>query len=308
MCSSDLDHTISVTFKTLPDYTLTATAGDHGTISPSGSLTVHQGDDQTLTMAPETGYQVADVLVDGASQGAVTSITFNNIGSDHTVSVSFEPKTYIISAGADTGGSITPAGSVAVLFEGSQTFTITPDLTYEVVEVLVDGVSQGAITSYTFANVNQNHTILARFAIIPVLYTITASSGSDGIISPTGAVSVLGGDDKTFNMTPAAGYQVDDVLVDGTSVGAVDAHTFGAVNLDHTISVSFISALPSTSCVDISDSPLSSQIQAAPASVMFILDDSGSMDWEMMTNESDGIFNVGSSRSEERRVGKECRL
>ena len=111
----------------------------------------------------------------------------------------------------------------------------------------------------------------------------------------TGAVSVLGGDDKTFNMTPAAGYQVDDVLVDGTSVGAVDAHTFGAVNLDHTISVSFISALPSTSCVDISDSPLSSQIQAAPASVMFILYDSGSMDWEMMTNESDGIFNVGSS-------------
>jgi len=288
------DHSISVTFKPLPDYTLTATAGDHGTISPSGSLTVHQGDDQTFTMVPDIGYQVADVLVDGVSQGAVTSITFNNIGSDHAVSVSFEPRTYIISAGADTGGSITPAGSVAVLFEGSQTFTITPDLTYEVSEVLVDGISQGAITTYTFANVNQDHTILARFAIIPVLYTITASSGSDGIISPTGAVSVLGGDDKTFNMTPTAGYQVDDVLVDGTSVGAVDAHTFVAVNADHTIQVSFKSVLPSTSCVDIADTPLSSQIQAAPANVMFILDDSGSMDWEIMTNESDGIFNVGS--------------
>ncbi|MBU4133586.1 MAG: PQQ-binding-like beta-propeller repeat protein [Proteobacteria bacterium] len=289
------DHSISVTFRPLPTYILTATAGDHGSISPSGSQTVYQGDDHTFTMVPATGYQVANVLVDGAPQGAVTSYTFNNIGSDHAISVVFEKRPYIISAGADSGGSISPAGSVAVLFEESQTFTITPDLTYEVADVLVDGVSQGAITTYTFANVNQDHTILARFAIIPVLYTITASSGGDGIISPTGAVSVLGGTDQLFTMTPASGYQVADVLVDGTSVGAVDSHTFSAVNADHTIRVTFSSVLPPTSCVDIADTPLSSQIQAAPANVMFILDDSGSMDWEMMTNESDGIFNVGSS-------------
>ncbi|WP_024334943.1 PilC/PilY family type IV pilus protein [Desulfotignum balticum] len=288
------DHTISVTFKALPAYSITATAGDHGSISPSGSLTVYQGEDQTFTMIPDTGYQVADVLVDGVSQGAVTSITLNNIGSDHVVSVGFEKKTYTISASADTGGSISPAGSVAVLFEGSQTFSFTPDVNYEVVDVLVDGISQGAITSHTFSDVSQDHTIIARFDVIPVFYTITASSGSDGIISPSGAVSVLGGDDKAFNMTPAAGYQVDDVLVDGTSVGAVDAYTFAAVNGHHTIHVTFKSALPSTSCVDIADTPLSCQIQAAPANVMFILDDSGSMDWEIMTNESDGLFNIGS--------------
>jgi len=288
------DHTITVTFKALPSYTLTAAAGDHGSISPSGSLTVYQGENQSFTMVPDNGYQVADVLVDGVSQGGVTSITLNNIGSDHDISVVFEKKTYTISAGAETGGSISPSGSVDVLFGGSQTFSITADMNYEVVDVLVDGISQGAITSYTFSNVSQDHTILARFDVIPVFFTITASSGSDGIISPSGAVTVLGGDDKAFNMTPAPGYQVNDVLVDGTSVGAVDAYTFAAVDDHHTIHVTFKSALPSTSCVDIADTPLSSQIQAAPANVMFILDDSGSMDWEMMTNESDGLFNVGS--------------
>ena len=288
------DHTISASFAPLPSYTITATAGDHGGISPSGSSTVFQGENQTFTMAPDSGYQIADVTVDGVSQGAVASYNFTGIGSDHTISVSFERQTYTISAGAGTGGTISPADNVAVLFNDSQTFTITPDLTYEVADVLVDGVSQGAITTYTFSNVNQNHTITALFSIVPTIYSITASAGADGVITPDGTVSVVGGSDQTFTMAPASGYRVDDVLVDGSSVGAVDSYTFSSVNADHTIRVSFVSVLPSTSCVDILDSPLSSQLQPAPANVMFILDDSGSMDWEMMTGESNGIFNVDS--------------
>ena len=67
-------------------------------------------------------------------------------------------------------------------------------------DVLVDGVSVGAVTSYTFTNVTANHTIAASFAIDT--YTITASAGANGTISPTGAVSVNYGANQTFTITP----------------------------------------------------------------------------------------------------------
>ncbi|MCP4579683.1 MAG: hypothetical protein GY846_25715 [Deltaproteobacteria bacterium] len=43
-------------------------------------------------------------------------------------------------------------------------------------------------------------------------------------------------------------------------------------------------------CLDLSDTPMDTQLQAAPAGIMFVIDDSGSMDWEFMTTESSGIF------------------
>ena len=65
----------------------------------------------------------------------------------------------------------------------SQTFTITPDTNYHVADVLVDGASVGAVTSYTFTNVTANHTIAASFAIDT--HTITATAGANGTISPS---------------------------------------------------------------------------------------------------------------------------
>ena len=52
-------------------------------------------------------------------------------------------------------------------------------------------------------------------------YTITASAGTGGSIDPSGKVSVTSGSDKKFTITPADGYVIADVLVDGKSVGAV---------------------------------------------------------------------------------------
>ena len=59
-------------------------------------------------------------------------------------------------------------------YGADQTFTITPDASYHVADVLVDGVSVGAVTSYTFTNVTADHTIEASFAINT--YTITATA------------------------------------------------------------------------------------------------------------------------------------
>src|SRR5206468_2760112 len=120
----------------------------------------------------------------------------------------------------------------------SQTYTITPDPCYHVADVLVDGSSVGAVSSFAFSNVTANHTIAASFAINGP-FTITASAGANGAISPSGAVSVTCGASRTFSITPNSCYQVADVLVDGASVGAVTSFTFSNVTANHTIATSF---------------------------------------------------------------------
>jgi len=70
-------------------YTIKATAGTNGSISPSGWTSVRDGRDQTFTITPDKGYAVAKVLVDGKSVGAVKSYTFKNVTKDHTIEVIF---------------------------------------------------------------------------------------------------------------------------------------------------------------------------------------------------------------------------
>ncbi len=67
-------------------YTITASAGANGSISPAGSATIVYGGNQTYIITPNTGYKVADVLVDNVSVGAVTTYTFNSITGGHTIS------------------------------------------------------------------------------------------------------------------------------------------------------------------------------------------------------------------------------
>ena len=73
-------------------------------------------------------------------------------------------------------------------------------------------------------------------------YTIKATAGVNGSISPTGNVSVREGRDQTFTITPNKGYAVDKVLIDSKNVGAVKSYTFENVKKNHTIEVSFARA------------------------------------------------------------------
>ena len=82
-------------------------------------------------------------------------------------------------------------------------------------------------------------------------FTITASAGLHGSISPAGAVSVMEGADQDFHISPHAGYKIADVIVDGQSVGPLATYTFRYVASDHTISASFSEALPFRSFIPI---------------------------------------------------------
>lgn len=84
-----------------PNYTIKATAGAGGSISPSGNVSVREGGDQTFTITPDKGYAVANVKIDGKSIGAVKSYTFENVSSPHTIEAIFVKGT----ASASTGDS-----------------------------------------------------------------------------------------------------------------------------------------------------------------------------------------------------------
>jgi len=147
--------------------------------------------------------------------------------------------TYTITASAGTGGTISPTGTVTVSRNASRSFTITPSTGYSIDRVIVDGSSVGAVSTYTFSNVTANHTISASFKADTTTYTITASAGTGGTISPAGTVTVSRNASRSFTITPSTGYSIDRVIVDGSSVGAVSTYTFSNVTANHTISASF---------------------------------------------------------------------
>jgi hypothetical protein len=144
---------------------------------------------------------------------------------------------HTITATAGGGGSITPSGSVQVAHGTNATFTINPADCYHVADVFVDGVSKGAITTYTFTDVRADHTIQATFA--QDLFTITATALTGGMITPSGPVPVVCGNSQVFTIAANEGYLLEDVIVDGSSQGPLLTYTFFNVHSNHSITAKF---------------------------------------------------------------------
>ena len=89
ICQYKETKTIPATGSNYSYYTIKATAGAGGSISPSGNVSVREGRDQAFTITPDKGYAVANVKIDGRSIGAVKSYTFENVRRNHTIEVSF---------------------------------------------------------------------------------------------------------------------------------------------------------------------------------------------------------------------------
>jgi len=218
-------------------YHISATAGQHGSISPSGELVASPGGSQTFTITAEAGYHVFDVVVDSISRGPLAQYTFANIQSNHSIEAIFGINVYTIVALAGPHGGISPVGTLLQQTGSNRTFSIVPNVGYQIDSVLVDSVSQGAISHYTFSDIQSNHTIYATFKIN--MYAITASAGAHGTITPSGVVYVDYGSEQTFYIVPDSGASIFAVFVDGTNIGARTNYSFVDVVSSHTISASF---------------------------------------------------------------------
>lgn len=231
------NHTIAAQF-TLNTYTIAASSGANGTVTPSGNTDVNCGQNLQFAIAPSSCHHVADVLVDGVSVGAVTTYTFTNVQAPHTISATFapnSPSTITVSAGAN--GTATPLGANSVACGDSLVVSIAAASCHHIANVLVDGVSVGAVSSYTFRNVQANHTLAASFAIDT--YTITASAGANGSVSPSGASTVNCGTNATYTITPDVGFAISSLVVDGSAIAPVSSYTFNNVQAGHTLAAAF---------------------------------------------------------------------
>ena len=138
---------------------------------------------------------------------------------------------------AGPNGTLTASGPTAQATGGTLTFTFTPDTGYHITSVTVDSTLVGAPTSYTFSNIQGDHTIAVTFGIDT--FTITPTAGPNGIIAPSVPVIVDYGSDTTFTVAANNGFAVNDILVDGVSVGPGPFYKFVNVTANHTISATF---------------------------------------------------------------------
>lgn len=77
-------------------YTITASAGQGGSITPSGNVSVAENGNQKFTITPSEGYEIADVKVDNQSVGKKTEYTFENVTKAHTIAATFTEKAVIL--------------------------------------------------------------------------------------------------------------------------------------------------------------------------------------------------------------------
>ncbi|PWR73303.1 PKD domain-containing protein [Methanospirillum stamsii] len=237
------DHDIIAHFQS-DVLTITAVAGEGGKIEPNGSVNVTFGDSQCFNITANANYYISSVIVDEEDLGNQTSpyeYCFNNVTSNHAISAEFTQYAYTITPSAGVGGTISPSTPQVVPMGDDVTFTITSNGCYNIQDVQVDGVSQGAITSYTFEDVDADHTINADFQIKK--YEILVNQSEGGTIEPAGTdgiVEVNCGSTQCFNITPDAGNAIYDVIVDNSSVGVYDQYCFTNITGDHTIEAVFV--------------------------------------------------------------------
>jgi hypothetical protein len=251
------NHALSVTFS-IDTNNITASSGANGSVSPEGVTAVNNGDNQTFSIVANTNFHIADVLVDGGSVGPVSSYNFTNVTAPHTIAATFSvdlPSQHTITAIVNGSGTVSPSGSVLVSNGADQSFTITPDSGYSLVELSIDGTSVGISNNYTFNDVITDHTIIATISPIGSAapggstinhhYHIVASASSGGSISPSGDISIDSSSSKTFTITTDKGYYIDHVDVDGVSKDNISTYTFSSVSKDHSIEA-FFGALPTS--------------------------------------------------------------
>ncbi|UFS69586.1 pilus assembly protein PilY [Geomonas sp. RF6] len=233
-------------------YTITTTHNDYGTVTPSCDGPVPPGGSCVLRLEPNPGYTVGPPTISpaGRAQGVLTRsgtyflYTLSNVSGDVNVVIPFVTAYYITVSASDAtikdgdGATVSPGSAVVVAEGDTPTFTVTPSAGFTCVQVTTPTgeIPCDPSHKYTLKPVTQNgelKVVTARG------YTIIASAGANGTISPKDAVPVAAGSSRTFTFTPASGFTVDTVTVDSISQSTGTTYTFPNVQGNHSIDVTF---------------------------------------------------------------------
>lgn len=154
---------------------ITVTVGANGIVSPDGTVTVDDGEDQEFTITADAGYRIESVLADGEpvadfdNDDTGFSYTWENVTADGTLEVAFTPQVWTITVSAGSNGSVSPFGAIPVQNGDGLEVVVTADPGYRIESVLVDLTpvrtfeNTDTTYTYTWSNVTADGTLSATF-------------------------------------------------------------------------------------------------------------------------------------------------
>src|SRR3990167_10809793 len=234
--------TVTATFG-INTYTITASSGANGTVTPTGTTTKNYGEKQTYIIAPlNSNYRINNVLIDNEiGVGAVSSYIFLDITANHSISATFALKTYTVTATAGSGGTISPS-SRTVNAGSATTFTVTPNTGYYISSVTgTQSCGNGSLSGNIYTagtginGISEDCTVTAKFAVNS--YTVSTSAGSGGTISPSSR-SVSYGGNTTFTVSSNSGYHTNSVTGCSGSLSG-STYTTGTITANCTVTATF---------------------------------------------------------------------
>jgi len=212
--------------------------------------TASQNYDWVLDIGKVTTYTVTGLTSGFTYYFAVTAYDTSDLESTYSNQVSASACTYSISPQSENFTASGGTGSVTVSTQSGCSWTASSGVSWMTITSGNSGTGNGTVSYSISSNTNSSprtaSSTIARNTLTvtqegssSTTYTITASAGTGGTISPSGAVTVTKGTNRTFTITPNSGYSISGVTVDGSSVGTVGTYTFSNVTANHTISASF---------------------------------------------------------------------
>lgn len=232
------DCEVKATFK-VPSYTVKATAGTGGTITPT-TQSIPSGETATLTLKPDAGHMVKTVTGCGGKwAGSGTTYTTGPITKKCDVKATFTDAKYTVTVTANKGGVVTPAEPQLVDNGKKLTFTITPSAANVAIDTVegCNGTLDRTVSTYTTGAITADCTVAVVFTTPLYKVTTKVLSGS-GTITPTES-KVAYGKTTAFTLAPASGY-VTSAITGCAGTLKDNTYTTGPMVMDCAVEVTFV--------------------------------------------------------------------
>jgi hypothetical protein len=229
--------TMTITVNPLPTPSITGAL----TFCPGASTTLDAGSFSSYLWTGGSSAQTLSVTTAGTFSVQVTD--GNGCSASTSVTTSLLP---LVSAGTISGASTLCIGATSAFSSngnagGTWSSSNTLVATVNPTTGLVSAVGPGnANIIYTLLVGCGSPTNASRALTVSPNYTITATAGANGIVSPSGVSNVCSGGSLTYSITPSVGYQILNVDVNGVSVGTPNSYTFTNVTANQTINATFL--------------------------------------------------------------------
>ena len=217
-------------------YTISISSNPSNGGSTSGGGTYDKGATATVVATPNSGWKFNNWTESGNVVSNNASYSFT-VTSNRNLVANFS-QIYTISTISNPSDGGTTSGSGQYDQGATVTVCATPNQGWEFYNWSENGSIVSNDSCYSFS-IASNRNLSANFSIL--IYTITAISGPNGFISPSGNILVNYGDDKSFIISPDTGFKIDSLIVDNSKVDSTTSYTFKNITSNHKIRVTFTS-------------------------------------------------------------------